>query len=91
MDLSKEFIETVEKIVVKILEIKKYDITENTLQEIKNKWNDERLKKTEAILNSYKPLNDFIKNINFTDKEFKEIYIKGKLQKNKNNNEKQFY
>ncbi len=73
MDLSKEFIETVEKIVVKILEIKKYDITENTLQEIKNKWNDERLKKTEAILNSYKPLNDFIKNINFTDKEFKEM------------------
>ena len=71
MELDKEFIQEINKIVEEILDKKQTLISKNTLEEIKNKWNEERLQKTEAILNSYKSLNDFIKTINFTNKEFK--------------------
>ena len=71
MELDKEFIQEIKKIVDETLEDKQILISKKTLEEIKNKWNEERLQKTEAILNSYKSLNDFIKTINFTNKEFK--------------------
>ena len=61
MELDKEFIQEINKIVEEILDKKQTLISKNTLEEIKNKWNEERLQKTEAILNSYKSLNDFIK------------------------------
>ena len=71
MELDKEFIQEIKKIVEETLERKQTLISKKTLEEIKNKWNEERIQKTEAILNSYKSLNDFIKTINFTNKEFK--------------------
>lgn len=71
MELDKEFIQEIKKIVDETLEDKQILISKNTLEEIKNKWNEERLQETEAILNSYKSLKDFIKTINFTNKEFR--------------------
>lgn len=77
MELDKEFIQQLEvetqKIVEKILEEKQVKIAEITLQEIRNKWNEERIQKTESILNGYKKLNDFVNTINFTDREFKSM------------------
>lgn len=90
MELNKEFIEEVEKIVENILEKKQDLIAENTLQEIRNKWNEERLQKTESFLNSYKKLKDFIDTINFTDKDYKAMerqQIKDIMKNNFTDNE----
>lgn len=94
MELNKEFIKQLEveikKIVEKILEDKQEQITETTLQDIMNKWNEERLQKTESILNGYKKLKDFINTINFTDKEFKTMerqQIKDIMKNNFTDNE----
>lgn len=90
MELNKEFIEEVENIVEEIIKKKQGLIAENTLQEIRNKWNEERLQKTESFLNSYKKLKDFIDTINFTDKDFKAMerqQIKDIMKNNFTDNE----
>ena len=90
MELNKEFIKEVEKIVEEILEKNQNQIAENTLQEIRNKWNEERLQKTESFLNSYKKLKDFIDTINFTDKDYKAMerqQIKDIMKNNFTDNE----
>ena len=90
MELNKEFIKEVEKIVEEILEKKQNQIAENALQEIRNKWNEERLQKTESFLNSYKKLKDFIDTINFTDKDYKAMerqQIKDIMKNNFTDNE----
>lgn len=94
MELNKEFISQLEievhKIVIEILEDKQAIITKYTVQDIRNKWNEERLQKTEAILNSYKRLKDFIDTINFTDKEYKTMetqQIKSIMKNNFTENE----
>ena len=74
MELDKEFIEKlkfeVEQIVEDIQEKQNDTLADDLMQKMKNNWNEERLQKTEEILNSYKGLKDFIANVNFTDKEY---------------------
>lgn len=94
MELDKEFISKLElevhRIVIEILEDKQKIITQDTVKDIRNKWNEERLQKTEAILISYKKLKDFIDTINFTDKEYKNMetqQIKNIMKNNFTENE----
>lgn len=90
MELEKEFIEEIEKVVERILDEKQEIIAKNTLNEIKNKWNDERLQKTESLLNSYKRLKDFLETVNFTSKDYKTMerqQIKDIMKNNFTDNE----
>lgn len=85
MKLDEEFIEEITELVENILDERKDITTEDVFQEIKNKWNEERVQKTESMLNGYKGLKDFINTVNFTDKEYEKMEIQQIKEIMKNN------
>ena len=85
MKLDEVFIEEITELVENILDERKDITTEDVFQEIKNKWNEERVQKTESMLNGYKGLKDFINTVNFTDKEYEKMEIQQIKEIMKNN------
>lgn len=85
MKLDKEFIEEITELVENIMDNRKDITTEDVFQEIKNKWNEERIQKTESMLNSYKGLKDFLNTINFTNKEYEKMELQQIKEIMKNN------
>ena len=85
MKLDEEFIEEITELVENILDERKDITTEDVFQEIKNKWNEERVQKTESMLNGYKGLKDFVNTVNFTDKEYEKMEIQQIKEIMKNN------
>lgn len=85
MKLDEEFIEEITELVENILDERKDITTEDVFQEIKNKWNEERVQKTESMLNGYKGLKDFVNTLNFTDKEYEKMEIQQIKEIMKNN------
>ena len=73
MKLNEEFVEELTELVENILDQRKDITAEDVFQTIKNKWNEERMQKTEAMLNAYKGMKDFITTIKFTDKEYSQM------------------
>jgi len=85
MKLDEEFIEEITELVETILDERKDITAEDVFQEIKNKWNEERVQKTESMLNGYKGLKDFVNTVNFTDKEYEKMEIQQIKEIMKNN------
>lgn len=85
MKLNEEFIEEITELVENILDSRKDITTEDVFQEIKNKWNEERIQKTESMLNGYKGLKDFVNTVNFTDKEYNKMELQQIKEAMKNN------
>lgn len=85
MKLDEEFIEEITELVENILDERKDITTEDVFQGIKNKWNEERVQKTESMLNGYKGLKDFVNTVNFTDKEYEKMEIQQIKEIMKNN------